>query len=366
MRVCITASEVYEPRFGYEAAGGVSVAVRELCHQFRERGIETFVITNQNGCQRPVEVIDNGTVVLIDWLRRRENKIHNAMRLMHIPPWRSYKLVNPDLFNLHMLGQMQYMPFRYMPRTPKVVSLQYPVDREQGDLNLHDSRIQHILRNADAFTTATTDYLPELYRQVPFMKDKEIHHIYNPLSIPKENSKIRKPKKIKLLWLNRMADRKQPWEFVGLANKFPELDFVMAGRGMDRYKLYEGQKPDNLTIYGYISHEKKTELLRESSILVNTSRGEGLPVTFQEALAHKCVILSSKAVNPENLAGRFGEAADASFIWGVEDTNFKDALKRLLDKNIRKLGKEGFEYAKAAYDPKHIAKEYIKVYEKVI
>ena len=104
MRICITTNEVNEPRFA-QVGGGVPMTVRNLTDEFRKRGHEVFVITDQKGNQRPIEIIDNGSVVLIDWMRRKENKIHNIMRYLHVPKWKAYDYADPDIFNIHMLGQ---------------------------------------------------------------------------------------------------------------------------------------------------------------------------------------------------------------------------------------------------------------------
>jgi glycosyltransferase involved in cell wall biosynthesis len=353
MRICITTNEVYEPKFG-QIGGGVPVAVRTLTDEFRKMGHDVFVITAQKGKQRPVEVLSNGTVVLIDWLRRKENKFHNIMRYLHVPRWKAYELVDPDVFNLHMEGNWQYWSYHYMPRTPKVVSLQYPVDKEQGDLSLKSSKVLHTFKYANRITTASTCFMDEFLSEVPFLKEREITLIHNPINVPEKNEYIKKPKDVKVLWLHRIIPRKQPEKFYDLAKDFPDVTFQIAGRG-DLSHIEKMPKLDNLEILGYVSHEKKTKLYKEASIFACTSRGEGLPVVFQEALSFKCALLSNETVNPENIVGKFGVVA--------KNYDFKKALEKLLGSDYKKSGQNGFRYITKEHEPKKIAKKYIEVYE---
>lgn len=356
MRVCITTNEIYEPKFG-EVAGGVPVAVRTLTDEFRKNGHEVFAITPQNGQQRPIEVLDNGTVVLLDWMRRKEHKIHNIMRFFHIPKWKAYDYSDPDVFNVHMLGIWQYWSYYYKPKTPKVVSLQYPIDKEQGDLSLEFPKIRYILKHANRITTASTCFMDEVKKRVPFLRERKIDLIHNPLHIPEENDGIKKPKEIKVLWLHRIIPRKQAGKFYELAKEFPDITFQMAGRG-DLSNIKRNPRLKNLEILGYVSHEKKEKLYREASIFACTSRGEGLPVVFQEALSYKCALLSNETVNPENIIGKFGVVA--------KNYDFKLALEKLLNSNYKKIGQNGYDYIKRDFNPQKIAKKYIEVYESVM
>jgi glycosyltransferase involved in cell wall biosynthesis len=353
MRICITTNEVYEPRFN-QAAGGVPVAVRTLTDEFRRMGHDVIVITDQKGKQRPLEILSNGTVVLIDWMKRKENNLHRLMRRWHIPKWRAYEYADPDVFNQQMEGRWQYWSYYYKPNTPHVITLQYPVDKEQGDLKLHDKKVLHTFTHADRIITASTCFMNELLEELPFLKNTNIELVHNPVKVPEENDYIQKSDKLNVLWLHRAVPRKQPEKFVDLARGFPDIEFHMAGRALNEFKL--DNLPDNLTVHNYVSHEDKIKLYKDAQIFVCTSRGEGLPVVFTEALSYKCALLSTPLVNPENMVSKFG----------IVDADLTRGLTNLLETNYKKLGENGLKYVRKEHNPRKIAKKYIEVFESAI
>jgi glycosyltransferase involved in cell wall biosynthesis len=139
--------------------------------------------------------------------------------------------------------------------------------------------------------------------------------------------------------------------FLELAAAFPAYRFVAVGRGSASAesahdaglrKRYEGIP--NLEIPGFINRftepERMHALLCRAHVLVNTAAREGLPLTFLEAAAHGCAILS--AVNPDGFAERFGIM--------VTDGDFASGVRRILDAGPELRGSLARAYVLATYE----------------
>ena len=116
----------------------------------------------------------------------------------------------------------------------------------------------------------------------------------------------------------------------------------------------------NLVMTGFVSEEEKSRILEESWILVNTSWRECLPVSYLEACAHKCAILSHE--NPDDFAKNFGYHAE------IGDLNdFERGLGWLIEEDRwKELGKKGYEYVKEVHEFNRVIDNHITVYEEVL
>ena len=108
---------------------------------------------------------------------------------------------------------------------------------------------------------------------------------------------------------------------------------------------------------GFISGERKNQVLKEAWILVNTSVSEGFPVSFLEAAAHGCAILSPH--DPEGFASRFG--------YHVEDGDLDADLRFLLDSDRwRRKGEEGYAYVSEFHEKGRVMDMHMTAYERLI
>ncbi|UCD46102.1 MAG: glycosyltransferase, partial [Candidatus Bathyarchaeota archaeon] len=109
-------------------------------------------------------------------------------------------------------------------------------------------------------------------------------------------------------FLGRFDEEKRPEMFFELARRFPDFRFVALGRvhyeARDRMlrQLYGGTR--NLDLPSFVTGQEKERVLDSSWIVVNTSVSECLPVSFLEAGAHGCAILSFH--DPDGFASNFG------------------------------------------------------------
>ncbi|MDI6847559.1 MAG: glycosyltransferase [Candidatus Bathyarchaeia archaeon] len=146
--------------------------------------------------------------------------------------------------------------------------------------------------------------------KIPSVKDmfkltKEPIWLPNMVDVP--DSLPKKSNTPTCLFLGRLDPIKRPEMFCELATYFPRVDFYLLGRshfpGKDE-ELHSRFKEANIHFMGFDAGNLKKELLEKAWILVNTSVYECLPVSFLEACAHKCAILSTQ--NPDDFAANFG------------------------------------------------------------
>jgi glycosyltransferase involved in cell wall biosynthesis len=93
-----------------------------------------------------------------------------------------------------------------------------------------------------------------------------------------------------LLWVGRNDPVKNPTDFVRLAETLPKIRFVMIGSGLTARSLHEDSGvsvPPNLTLAGPATHAEVQDALAAASVLVVTSKREGLPTLVLEGMAHQ-------------------------------------------------------------------------------
>ncbi|MEK9138609.1 MAG: glycosyltransferase, partial [Bacteroidota bacterium] len=148
---------------------------------------------------------------------------------------------------------------------------------------------------------------------------------------------------------------------------FPEYRFIAVGKGSasaeagydaELKKRYEGVP--NLEIPGFINRfkepERMTKILSDTWVFVSTAAREGLPLTFLEAAAHGCAILS--VVDPDQFATRFGRQ--------VEDDDFVAGVKALLADAPLEKGKRGYEYVRDVYENSRALAAHIEQYDRLL
>jgi len=152
-----------------------------------------------------------------------------------------------------------------------------------------------------------------------------------------------------VLWVGSSADVKRPQVFVDLAKKFPEQNFVMimtkSGVNIDLWYSIKKQieKLENIELIEKVPFKEIKKYFAQAKVFINTSRAEGFPNTFLQAINGKTPILSLR-VDPDNfiVTNKCGlECAD-------DIQKLEDNLKKLLkDKVLREtMGANGQEYIK--------------------
>jgi glycosyltransferase involved in cell wall biosynthesis len=178
----------------------------------------------------------------------------------------------------------------------------------------------------------------------------------NPVDVPAVIP--RKSVEPTVCFLGRFDGEKRPEVFFEMAERFPEVRFVALGKASDDSRdrtlrrRYGGIS--NLEMPGFVYGEMKDKVLEESWVLVNTSVSEGFPVSFLEAAARGCAVLSPH--DPEGFSSRFG--------CHVGDGDLDAGLRFLLDSGRwRRRGEDGYAYVSEFHEKGRVIDMHVSVYE---
>ncbi len=179
----------------------------------------------------------------------------------------------------------------------------------------------------------------------------------NPVNVPDE---VAEKEMQRVCFLGRFDGEKRPERFFELCTHFPGVGFVAGGASHDRsrddYLRLRYGSLLNLTMPGHVMGEEKESILNSSMVLVNTSVSECLPVSFLEAAAHGCGILSPH--DPDDFASRFGFRVRESYEEGLEWL--------LSDDNWRHRGEIGRRYVSEHHEHGSVIDRHVKIYEELL
>ena len=360
MKVCFICTEI----FAWNKYGGFGKATRTIGRELVKRGIEVSAVIPRRNEQREFEILDGIKVLSFP----KTNPFY-AKKL--------FRMCNADIYHSEEPSLSTYIAMKEMPDKIHLVT-----SRDTRLLSdwvrefIHPSRNKiQVLANyfyEDNFLVKRSLHkVNKVFCAAKFLNDKvsqkyslknKVEFLPTPIEVPKRN--IVKSDQPLVCFLARWDKRKKPELFFQLAKSFPEIKFIATGKGRNikydrRLRIkYSGLK--NLIMTGFINQfetDTLSKILETSWILVNTATREGLPNSFLEALAHKCVILSS--VNPENVTEKFG--------YFVQDGDFQKGLKHLLgNNNWRTKGELGQKYVMENYELNKSIEQHIKEYKSLL
>lgn len=182
------------------------------------------------------------------------------------------------------------------------------------------------------------------------VRPRELHLLPN--IVPPPAAPIRKSDRPSVLFLGRLDPIKRPWLFFDLAERLPDVDFLVMGQlhGSGPTCWEPSRTPPNVRLLGHLEGSAKNELLASSWLLVNTSIHEAVAFSFFEALGYRTPVVSCQ--DGGGLVSRFGELVHWTGGDGRDSLDaFEQALRRLLADDIRRerLAREGQEWVAATH-----------------
>ena len=336
--------------------------VRVVGRELARRGFDVHAITwSEPGLGSEFEV-DGITIHAYPYTYTSKSVLRHLIDYAKVVP--IIKKVNADVYISIDCMVETLIAQKVMPRAKHVIWVQDPFDWNDYmllssiDPNYRVSRLKFwattklyevAYKRADMILTQARYYIPKIAR-LYHVDPSRVIYLPNPVEHIPEESSIRKTDEPLVCFLGRMDPQKRYWLFFELAKRFPDIEFVAVGRPSilyeDMYKRIVSRYANlrNLRILGFVSEEKKQEMLNRCWILVLPSIREGLPIAFLEALAHKCALLST--VNPDNIVERFGYyVSDEDPIKGLSR-----GLKSLLDNDSwREKGNRGYHYVRSIH-----------------
>jgi glycosyltransferase involved in cell wall biosynthesis len=352
MRVCIVTTEF----LGVGACGGLGVAARTLGRHLVARGIEVrVVVPPSHRHQPPPPMLEGITIQTYD---RRDPLAFT----------REVRAADGDVYHYIQASLGAYLGLRAMPGRAHVVECADP--RDWGDWRIDFRLPTHSAvrlvpsfvyfgmrpaalsaRRADAVQVPARFLQAKVRRLYRLSADP--HYVPMPFDPPADIKKSTSPL---VLFVGRLVPRKRPEIFLDLARQFPSVRFVVIGGGSDEMGR-RAATPRNVEFTDFIDQASDLRLfayLSEAWVLINTAAREGLPLTFIEAAANGCAILS--ACNPDGYASNFG--------YHVTDGDFARGLDLLLaDDKWRMAGGRAKAHASREHVPGPAIERQLSIYQ---
>jgi glycosyltransferase involved in cell wall biosynthesis len=353
LSVCLVATEI----FGWGRYGGFGSCTRMIGSALARRGVEVTVVVPRGDKQKPLEELDGMTV-------------HGFPLHRYPSSGRIYRGIDADVYHSEEPSWGTRAALGALPGRIHVATCQNPRTREDWRLVEGFYPMRRRLFNA-LFTgelKRTVRRLDAVYCQALYTVRK-VREMYglpydpgflpNPVTVPKiQASKAADPT---VCFLGRLDGEKRPELFFELAHRFPDVRFLAMGRahdgGRDRLLRERYSGITNLELVGFKTGTEKSEILDRSWVLVNTSVSECLPVSFLEAAAHGCAILSFH--DPDGFASRFGHH--------VRDGDLESGLRALLEGDSwREKGEAGRAYISEVHEVCAVTDMHIEAYRALL
>jgi glycosyltransferase involved in cell wall biosynthesis len=368
MRVCFVVSEL----FGWGFYGGFGALTRTLGRELAKKGLEVYVVMPKNAPgQKIIETVDGIKVLGIP--SKRCQPVFTLDTSLF--SWQFFAKCDADIYHSEEPSIGTYIALKAVPTKKHIITFQDPrtikeelqisrlsgfseleMKRQYIKLKIQKMFISEAARNADALFCQARFAIEKA--RILYKLKKPISFLPNPVSIPEKSPK--KSHNPKVCFLGRWDPVKRPTFFFKLAEKLPGVDFVAMGKSpnpkVDHFLRNMAKRIKNLEHPGFVSEEEKQKILDSSWILVNTSIRECLPVSFLEAAAHKCAILSK--VNPDNFASNFGLNVGGDF-----EDYLRGIAYLIEEERWKKAGEMAYNYVKENHEMKKVIEQHISIYK---
>ncbi len=352
LHLCLVATEL----FAWGRKGGFGAATRMIGRELAKRGVDVSVVVPAGKRQGRLEELDGMAV-------------HSFPLTRYPSTGDIYSGIKADIYHSEEPSWGTKIALEAVPGSKHVATSQNPKTREDWRMVERYYPLRRKLYNA--FICPGVDgcvkRLDAVYCQAKYIvpKTKALYNLAedplflpNPVRVPK-----RTPTKAKtpmVCFLGRFDREKRPETFFELAKEFPGVRFVAAGKANSKSRddnLVRKYYPvRNLEFPGFIEGIEKEALLSSSWVLVNTSVSECLPVSFLEAAAHGCAILSPH--DPDGFASGFG--------YHVKGGDYASGLRWLLEGNWKELGEKGRRYVSSVHEVGNVIDQHLAAYERVL
>lgn len=358
MKICIIASQIA----GYGKIGGFGSMTRKLAESLAAEGHTVSIVVPKRGNQKRIEKLDSVTLYGL-----------SVLELLSI---NIYKKIDADIYHSQNATIFSYIAQIAEPDKKHVITCRDPKSfkdwmieqtfatwkrRVKNTISYfleHGWFIDQAISHADVVAVPAQfliEKVQRLYHRTDVIFLPNIEKI--PATIPMKN------KNPTICFVGRLEPRKRPEIVFDLAKELPQYTFLIVGTTEEKSRQLElekqAKKYPNIKMLGYLALDdpKLAQVYDESWILINTSVREGLPLTFIEAAAHGCAIVSM--VNPDSFASRFG--------YWAKDTNFKEGLKKLIESSSWKTcGKAAHAYVAKVYSETYAVEQHMNVYKKLL
>ncbi len=355
IKICIVSLYAYQyfNPASLSRAGGAELQLHNMAVELaKDRRFEIEFIVGDFG--QPDFEIRKG-IKLYKFFNPKKNLKYLRAVLGFVKLWRQVKKINADIYIQRTAGletgevalfcKLNHKKFIYMTAHDEDVIGTKPSWMQGGLVGFVRWRLFKLgLKIADLIIVqheSQKEVLKEVYGKDGIIR-QSAHYI--PESIPLNKDFI--------LWVARGEDWKQPFLFIELVKFFPGEKFVMICPPTNDFKFFNEIKGKamglpNLEFIEFLPSDKFDSYFLNAKIYVNTSKSEGFPNTFIQALKGKTPVLSLN-VNPNGMLEKYGigRCANGDF------EKLKNDLKEILgDKELlHVMAEKAYAYAKENHD----------------
>lgn len=176
------------------------------------------------------------------------------------------------------------------------------------------------------------------------------------------------PDKFTVLTVGQLQIRKGIMEFIGLAKKMPDIQFVWAGDfsfgkisdGYEKIKHIRANPPSNVTFLGFVERENMNELYNMADVMFLPSYNELFPMTVLESMNCGIPILLRDLDLYQDILFDF-------YLKGNENKEFNHILRKLQqDPDFYQQAKDMSFHGGEFYCREHVAQMWSRFYRKAV
>jgi glycosyltransferase involved in cell wall biosynthesis len=362
LRICLIATEY--PGFG--PYGGFGTLTRDIALGLLARGTEVYVTMPRRAGQKPIAHVEG--IILVSYPSPTYVGLRRALPYAGL-----YRAIDADVYHSEEPSIGTAVAQAGDPDKIHIVTFQDPrdflgwrVERAAESLSKYQE-LQFWLRYRWLMGRSSrrahsrysqAKYIAEDTKRIYRLRDVPAF-LPNPLRI----GEITHPKAARptVCYLGRWDARKRPELFLDLAARFAHVHFIFVGACLndaarDEVLRRRSRSLANITAPGWIDPEQRAAILDSAWILVNTSTRECLPVSYLEAGARKCAILSH--CNADDFASEFGYWAKR----GDLDDYVQGMESLLTDDRWRALGDKARRYVESTHEYDKVIDQHLSVY----
>jgi glycosyltransferase involved in cell wall biosynthesis len=292
-----------------------------------------------------------------------KQKINLWEYILHIPTLLNALLKsNADIY--YQRTGIWFLPLLYAKLISKPFIYAIPHD-SLVNFPSEDRSVIRFLRHFDVshadHVVVQSNYQKELLKQ-NFNKNSVLIKSICPIGA----DKVHKSQTPLVLWVATLRDWKQPWIFLDLAKKYPDVKFCMIGGPSSDTKFFnriksEAEKIKNLQFLGFVPLHRLSHYFEKAWIFVNTSTVEGFPNTFFQAWSSFTPVLSLN-VDPDEVICKeklgFHSGNFTQMIIDLDSLLKKDDLRQ-------QLGLNGRHYVEKEHNIDQVIGQYIDLFERI-
>lgn len=174
------------------------------------------------------------------------------------------------------------------------------------------------------------------------------------------NYGVKEKSRIRVLWMARVTEVKNPNRVIQIASELPEINFYMAGGGNLMNDIVKFA-PKNLKVIGW---QDPKEILPLADIFLSTSENEGMPIALIEAQLAKIPVVATNvgSVSEVVIHNKTG------FVCGKSNYELITSIKKLAEnKKLRIMfGQNARLHALNEFSEKKFIFAHIKVYKDLV